>query len=182
MKSLLKRRIKPWLIAVADLHNIMPEEPTFIADYVFMDEALKLGKPLMSLDDYQQKQSRIGSLDLNQQFEYLEQLLDLRALDNDRHFRNIIHAFESGNINQIYKLFEAFILPEGVESRWRTEWAQELWEYRNHAWIETLMPFVGQSANFVVVGATHLGGDHGLIRLFEQKGFDVRPIEMNNRK
>ena len=180
LKRVLERRIKPLLIAVADLHNIMPEEPTFVADHAFMNIALECGIPVKSLDDYPQLQIKMGSLGLKHQLEYLEYLLELRSMNDDRHFKDIIEACGSGNINHVFELFEAIVLPKGGHSAWREGLARELWVRRNNSWIEKLTPYVGKSTNFVVVGVTHLGGSNGLIRLFEEKGYKVRPIEMNS--
>lgn len=48
-----------------------------------------------------------------------------------------------------------------------------LWA-RNRAWMETLRPELAEGGAFVAVGAAHLLGEQGLLRLLEGEGYTVR--------
>ena len=51
-----------------------------------------------------------------------------------------------------------------------------LLDTRNLRWIETLEPKLAEGDRVVAVGALHLGGETGLLRLLEDRGFTVRRL------
>jgi uncharacterized protein len=48
---------------------------------------------------------------------------------------------------------------------------------RNVQWIQDLMPILKSEPVFIAVGAGHLGGPEGMIRLLKDAGFTLTPIE-----
>lgn len=52
----------------------------------------------------------------------------------------------------------------------------ELLDQRNIKWVEYLSPQFQQTSFFVAVGAGHLGGEKGLIKLLRNQGYTVTPI------
>jgi uncharacterized protein YbaP (TraB family) len=53
-------------------------------------------------------------------------------------------------------------------------------EERNKNWVPKIATFIAQKKTFIAVGAGHLGGPNGLIRLLEQKGYTLTPIVLEN--
>ena len=53
-------------------------------------------------------------------------------------------------------------------------------EERNKNWVPKIATFIAQKKTFIAVGAGHLGGPNGLIRLLEQKGYTLYPIVLEN--
>ncbi len=47
---------------------------------------------------------------------------------------------------------------------------------RNYRMFERMQPRLKESNTFIAVGALHLVGEQGLLRLLEKRGFKVRPI------
>lgn len=52
---------------------------------------------------------------------------------------------------------------------------------RNNNWIPILETAFQKSSCFVAVGAGHVGGPKGLLRLLEKKGYELTPIYLNNK-
>lgn len=49
---------------------------------------------------------------------------------------------------------------------------------RNHRFIDRLLPKItAQSTKMIAVGALHLGGEEGLIRLFKNEGYTIKSLE-----
>ncbi len=45
---------------------------------------------------------------------------------------------------------------------------------RNEKWLPVIVGLIGQPENaLVIVGASHLGGENGVIRMLEKRGFQV---------
>ena len=51
-------------------------------------------------------------------------------------------------------------------------------ELRNQRMIESLSPLLESSRVFTAVGALHLPGEHGLIRLLRDRGYELRPLPL----
>jgi uncharacterized protein len=51
---------------------------------------------------------------------------------------------------------------------------------RNTAWISRMIDFMQKSKSFFAVGAGHLGGQNGVIRLLKASGYIVKPLNNTN--
>lgn len=51
-------------------------------------------------------------------------------------------------------------------------------DQRNVNWIPQIKKFAEQGTSFIAVGAGHLGGSKGVIRLLEQEGYKVTPVKL----
>lgn len=49
---------------------------------------------------------------------------------------------------------------------------------RNTKWIPLIEDFIEQKQTFIAVGAGHLGGPNGLVRLLQQKGYELTPVKI----
>lgn len=49
---------------------------------------------------------------------------------------------------------------------------------RNSKWIPLIEDFIKQKQTFIAVGAGHLGGPNGLVRLLQQKGYELTPVKL----
>lgn len=78
-----------------------------------------------------------------------------------RHYRN-------QDIEALYKLIVS--TPEFRQHE------KELISGRNVQWMNTLMHTLADKSNFIAVGAGHLGGPQGLIRLMRNAGLKVEPV------
>jgi uncharacterized protein YbaP (TraB family) len=58
------------------------------------------------------------------------------------------------------------------------EFMTRLIDDRNAAWIPKLETAFKERPTFVAVGAGHLGGKKGVIKLLRAKGYDVTPVKL----
>jgi uncharacterized protein YbaP (TraB family) len=49
---------------------------------------------------------------------------------------------------------------------------------RNATWIPMIEAYIQEKKSFIAVGAGHLGGPKGLIRLFQQRGYQLTPVKL----
>jgi len=49
---------------------------------------------------------------------------------------------------------------------------------RNRNWIPKIETLISEKKSFIAVGAGHLGGPKGVIRLLEEKGYTVTPVKL----
>lgn len=82
-------------------------------------------------------------------------------------------TYQSQNIDALYQLMQdetGFVANEQTT----------LVDNRNANWIPKIEKFIQKDRTFIAVGAGHLGGEKGIIRLLEAKGYRVTPIELTN--
>ena len=49
---------------------------------------------------------------------------------------------------------------------------------RNAAWVPQIKEMIASKRCFIAVGAGHLGGPNGVIRLLEKEGYILTPVEL----
>jgi uncharacterized protein YbaP (TraB family) len=49
---------------------------------------------------------------------------------------------------------------------------------RNEKWIPQIIQMLKEQKCFIAVGAAHLGGPNGVIRLLEEKGYKITPVNI----
>ena len=57
---------------------------------------------------------------------------------------------------------------------------KEIIDGRNQNWIPIILTNIEKQSCLIAVGAMHLSGERGLIKLLKEKGYEVRPIEIKN--
>lgn len=83
----------------------------------------------------------------------------------------IVDLYLAQDIDGLYALI--------AESSNEVEGMQEiLIEERNKRWIPKIEAMIAEKSTFIAVGSGHLGGPNGVIRLLEQIGYTLTPIEL----
>jgi uncharacterized protein YbaP (TraB family) len=113
----------------------------------------------------------INNDNLQKQAQYL-----VKAVRNSN---RIVHEFQymnklytSGKIEDLVTYAKS---PQTIEMT-DSEYAK-LVDNRNAAWMEQLPGLIKKQACFIAVGALHLGGEKGLIRLLKDAGYKVNPVK-----
>ena len=75
---------------------------------------------------------------------------------------------------QIDSLYLSIVNSEGSIASMNTRFIDD----RNVKWIPMIEEFIQEKPSFIAVGAGHLGGPNGLIRLLQRRGYQLTPIEL----
>lgn len=96
----------------------------------------------------------------------------IRESENAMHFlREMERVYVAQNIDSLYAMITA---EEGVISEEEDAFLNQ----RNERWIPKIEELIQSKRTFIAVGAGHLGGPNGIIRLLEQKGYTLTPVEL----
>jgi uncharacterized protein len=83
----------------------------------------------------------------------------------------IVERYLAQDVDGLYALI--------AESSNEVEGMQELLiDTRNGRWIPIIEAMIAEKSTFIAVGSGHLGGPNGVIRLLEQLGYTLTPIEL----
>lgn len=75
---------------------------------------------------------------------------------------------------QVDKLYSFISSTPGMTEHFQTL----LVTNRNENWINPIQQMISENSTFIAVGAGHLGGPKGLIRLLEKEGYTLTPVKL----
>lgn len=115
-----------------------------------------------------------------------EQLALLNEFPLEEQIQHLLHTVkhysqESKNMDTLFDLY----INQDIEGIFQfatssedisDEFEETLIYKRNKKWIPKITDLISQNSSFIAVGAGHLGGPQGLIKLLKDKGYTVEPI------
>lgn len=164
--------MRPWfasLVMVATEYQVLGAVPDRGVDQFFEDRAKRDGKPGSGLESIEQQLSLFSKMPAAQQLEVLKQTLaELEVVETE--YDQMIAAWREGDLEALQGMLfrEAERYPDLLET---------FLHARNRAWVAPLEETLkaGRRA-MVLVGAGHLGGEEGILKLLEQRGHTVRRL------
>jgi uncharacterized protein YbaP (TraB family) len=110
-------------------------------------------------------------LDSTQQAEMVMAVIRSENVDGMDELEKIILRYEDQDIDGLYQLIE--------ESGEEIEGVKDaILDDRNLRWIPMIEKMIAEKSTFIAVGAGHLGGPNGVLRLLEAQGYTLTPIEL----
>jgi uncharacterized protein len=168
--------LQPQLILTlytAAMHKSLSEsENENYLDSYFQHAATEKGKEVMGLESVDEQIDMLfKGFSLKRQAQLLVETLKNR--DNAlQEVKKLNELYKTGNLDALYNMakagnnsfdFNAFEL-------------NRMLDQRNIAWVETLDSLLREKSCFVAVGALHLPGEQGIIKLLRKKGFKVKAL------
>lgn len=134
--------------------------------------------PVGGLESFEDVFDLFSTLPYDAQVEMLRASLPTFALAED-YLETTRQLYLAGEIAAI-QAFAGAVLEQDIGAERAAEMEEALFgrllDTRNLRWIETLEPKLAEGDRVVAVGALHLGGETGLLRLLEDRGFTVRRL------
>lgn len=146
--------------------------PLKLIDAAFQNIAVKNNKPVIGLEtvDFQ-----IGVL-YGTSFERGKQQL-FCMINNDKYYaglmKDLAAAYFSQDIDALYELTEEKM---GNDCDSTPEEEEALLYARNADWAEKIPAIIADTPTLFVVGAAHLSGERGVLKLLKDKGYVVEPL------
>jgi uncharacterized protein YbaP (TraB family) len=165
-------RMKPWAAATA-LSMPAPETGR-VLDVVLFERAQQAGKRVHGLETIAEQLAVFDGLSLDDQVALLQDAVKQFA-GLDAMLAELLAAYKRQDLAAMLSINES-ALASG-DPRLAQEFRRRLIIDRNHRMAERMEPYLRQGGAFIAVGALHLAGAQGLIRLLEQQGYTVRAVE-----
>ena len=139
-------------------------------DVYFNNRAIEDAKTLGQLESIQEQIGFLASMGEGNESEFI--LLSIRDLEETTEIMNdMIAAWRTGNNDQLAAMFVTEMQNEAPDLY------DTLLRQRNLNWFPQIEQMLSDSVTeFVLVGAAHLVGPDGLLRLLSQKGYQVRQL------
>lgn len=165
-------RIKPMFLSAFAYGDI---DPTSIQtgamksyEMEFMKIAEQSGKPVAGLETIEFQMGIFDSIPYADQAKMLVETIKLQDTENDE-FDKMIAMYKAQDITGMINMISE-------EDQGMAEHEDVLVTQRNKNWIPIMADMMKANPTFFAVGAGHLAGYNGVIRLLQREGYKVTPI------
>jgi len=145
------------------------------SDSYFQMVAAEKGKKIIGLETVDQQ---IAILFNNSNLERQADILVETVQKKDSILNEMIQLNKLYKVGKIEELIELSKGKGNITDMTDEEYAK-LVDNRNADWMTKLPAYFNQSSCFIAVGAMHLGGKNGLIKLLKKEGYKVNPMTPN---
>ena len=142
-------------------------------DASFQQEATKAGKEMGGLETVQSQMDILFNKPLRRQAEDLYCFLSNPA-KAERQAKELIAAYAAQDLDTVLRLMEE---KEGTKCDPTPEEMAQLLYNRNHNWVGQMPDIMQAAPTLFVIGAGHLPGEQGLVKLLQGKGYTVEPLK-----
>jgi uncharacterized protein len=167
----LLARQKPWFLALSlEALELMKLgfDPGYGIDAYFLSKA-KGSRKVLELEGIDEQLTLLSSFsDRDQELFLVYTLRDLKVLGDET--AALVRAWSTGNVNGM----DSIITKTVREDRRLEPIFKRLLDDRNKAMVSTIEGYLKtRETYFVVVGAGHLVGDKGIVRILKERGYSI---------
>lgn len=146
-------------------------------DIKIAEAAADLGVPERSLEDPATILALLDGDTIEEQIDFLRLSFAMADQADDMHY-TLLSRYLNGEIALIWAYSEwAAIQSEGPQMAAQfAEMEQVLLTDRNRAWVDLLLTEAPGRRVMIAVGAAHLPGENGVLRMLERAGFAISPL------
>lgn len=166
---------KPMLVSSLLLESDAACEQAVAMEQLILEVAKKNGKRIEGLETMSYQASIFDSIPYKLQAEQLLKYVkegDSKA-QADKQFEEMVESYKSQDIE---KLGESINADEGLGG-----YGDLLLFNRNRNWVRKLKTIMPEKAVVIAVGAGHLAGENGVIKLLRKEGYTVKPVKYKMR-
>lgn len=166
-------RMKVW--AAMMTLSVPPPQTGLFMDFSLSLRAAGAGLKVFGLESLEQQLSFLEEMPMEQQLALLDQALDefdqigeVHDLMVDSYLVGDLRGLEARTEEQLRELApqaRQYFIDEGIVAR-------------NRRMLEAVLPKLAEGTVFIAVGALHLPGESGLIRLLRQEGYELAPLPL----
>lgn len=172
-------RMQPWLIAttislpVCEIQRKQSGEK--VLDAALADFAKTSGKPVKGLETIAEQLTALASLPEAYHVSALEETLASGDLAIDM-IETLKQSYLTGNMGFVFPLMKE-VMPKSGSGEGALQLQEELIDKRNVTMAERSEEILQSGSTFIAVGALHLPGETGLVKLFRDNGYTVTPVQ-----
>lgn len=134
-----------------------------------MKAVKKSNKEIVGLESAEDQLKALESIPVDSVIKDIIEAAEGKAMASDSEFTKLVAAYKHQDLHKLYDM-----IMEGGELGMSTD---ALLNDRNKKWASSMPGMMSQNSIFFAVGAGHLWGDKGVIKLLQAQGYKVEPIK-----
>lgn len=171
MPEMIVARMRPWAVA-AQLMMPKPATGVFL-DLKLYQQAQSKGLQTYGLETIEEQTGVFDSLTARQQVKLLEQAIrDHKKMPSV--MKELLRLYKNRDLAGLQRYSEQQMQQGDPELAAFME--KGLINRRNHLMVERMQPRLKEGAAFIAVGALHLPGEQGILRLLAEKGYRLKSV------
>ena len=159
--------VKPFVLMSMLYKNVM-SCPIQSYELTFTEMAKKQKKEVFGLESVKDQMAIFDEIPYEKQANAVMKLIKQPAQSDDE-FGKMVALYKSQNIKKMAKL----TAKSDFEFK---DYESQLLDNRNANWIDKIGVFSRQKPTFFAVGAAHLGGNKGVVKLLQKAGYQLKPV------
>ncbi len=161
--------IKPFAVSAMLISKLVPCDPPASYESEFIKIAKEQEEEVLGLESIEYQMSVFDSIPYKEQLDDLVKMAKEGLEESKIEFDKLNVLYDNEDIEGLMQLM---LETEDMTS----EFADELLTKRNQNWIPVIETMSKKTSTFYGVGAMHLAGDQGVIRLLRKAGFTVEAV------
>jgi uncharacterized protein len=173
--------LKPWVvftqISLIEIQTVGFDLEKGLDKY-FVKKAKKSGKPIVELETLQSQLELFAGFDANlQEMLLLDTLREGKALK--ARVNSLIAAWKDGDLQKMNKIFLTDPLKREPKLK---DLYVKIYDERNSKMVARMEKYLnGKEPAFILVGTGHIPGDHGILKLLQDKGFACKQLKREKK-
>lgn len=160
-------RFKPLYLSSTIMSSFMGKDVASY-EFTFMSMTKEAKKELKGLETVEDQMSVFDSIPYEDQLDELVEMLEDPS-ETKELYAKMVEKYKSENINDLFDYMDDFFDND-------QKMIDKLLFDRNENWVKKIPEISKDKKILYAVGAGHLGGEKGVIRLLKNKGFKVTPV------
>ena len=171
MPDFMIARLKPWAAAI----SLMTPPPGngVMLDQALYQRALAGGKKVRGLETVAEQMGLFDSLTEAEQLSLLRDTLDNLG-DIERQLDEVLVAYLDRDLQRLLDISKDSM--QGSDSQLAERFMKKVIDDRNHRMAQRMQPHLQAGRYFIAVGALHLPGKEGLLKLLSERGYRVTRV------
>ena len=166
-------RMKVWAVMIT--LSVPPPQTGLFMDFSLSLRAAGAGLEVAGLETLEERLSFLETMSLEQQLSLLDQAMSEQEKSGEIHAQ-MVDSYLAGDTAKLQAVAEEQL--DQLDDATRRHFIERGVNQRNQRMIATLLPLLKQGKVFTAVGALHLPGEQGLIRLLQDQGYELSPLPL----
>ena len=171
---------RPWIayliLSVPDCERRKVRDGGLVLDMRLAEQAKASKIPVVGLETIEQQLASLAAVPEEQQLDMLR--ATLRYIDrSDDLMETMLQLYLRREMGAAWPLQQVLARKAGVANTTYSGLKKELVDDRNVRMRDAALPLLEEGGAFVAVGALHLPGNTGLVKLLRDAGYTVTPVE-----
>ncbi len=170
---IIAKKLKPWAV-IATLSTPPPKSGDFL-DLFLYKEAMKLEIDVHGLEKVEEQLAVFEDLSLKEQIMLLKETMT-NIDEMPEMFAELHELYLQRDLTKLQKFSIEYMIKNSENRDLADDFYERIVNDRNVTMVDRMLKLLQEGNAFIAIGALHLPGEKGILKLLEYKGYKVKPI------